>query len=318
MSEVSDISCPYCHSNSHTHAFSTWSFESIDYSIRNCHNCQARFLSPPPTAEVLALAYDDSYYGEGDTKFDGPVERILDGFRKKRATLLHRKLNGKGKVLDIGCGNGRFLDHMQKLGDYSIHGIEPEGLSAQRARQIESLELKIGALEKGDFSPESLDAITLFHVFEHLTEPKETMQIASEILRPGGWLFMSFPNIGSWQAKVFKGNWLHLDPPRHLFLFRRQDFKTQMLELGFEIVEERHFSLEYNPFGFCQSLLNKMTGQRDLLYESMKGDDSINPTTIFWHRLLTMCTVPLAIALDALASLFKSSATVFFILRKTS
>ena len=80
-------------------------------------------------------------------------------------------------------------------------------------------------LEKNDFAPQSFDAVTLIHVFEHLPDPRQTLEIISEILKKDGILMMSFPNIDSFQSRIFKGKWLHIDPPRHLFFFSPKDFK---------------------------------------------------------------------------------------------
>ena len=61
-------------------------------------------------------AYSSEYYGEGEEKFNGGVERILDHFRKQRAVRLNHYMKKPGKVLDLGCGNGRFLSFMGQLG----------------------------------------------------------------------------------------------------------------------------------------------------------------------------------------------------------
>ena len=116
---------------------------------------------------------------------------------------------------------------MQQLG-HQIYGVEMPGGSADRAKKIEGLTLKLGHLRIHDFEPNTFDAITLHHVFEHLTEPKRYLEIICEILKPGGHLVISFPNIDSFQSRFFKGNWFHLDPPRHLFFFTPDDFKKQI------------------------------------------------------------------------------------------
>lgn len=145
------------------------------FHINQCNNCNAYFLSPPPNEELLSLAYDESYYGEGKKKFnESLIERMLDYFREKKAYLVNKHLKGTGNILDIGCGNGRFLSFVKARGNYEIFGIETKGRSAERAAKIPGINLKTGTLDNDDFESESLDAITLFHVFEHLTEPVKT------------------------------------------------------------------------------------------------------------------------------------------------
>lgn len=313
--------CIYCKSRGSIVLYPTYDISGDAFTINKCKSCKAFYLAPPPTSEQLSRAYDDSYYGSGEEKFkEGVIEKMLDYFRRKRAKTLCRFLGGQGKVLDIGCGNGKFLSFVKQQGSFGIYGIEPEGGSARRAEKIPGIHLKKGFLKKGDFAPESLDGITLFHVFEHLSEPRQTLEIISEIMKKDGILMMSFPNIDSFQSRVFKGKWLHLDPPRHLFFFSPEDFKLEMQKFGFEILREKHFSIEYNPFGFQQSLLNCIFTKREILYESLKGNKEyvkeFSKTNLLLQNLFFKVSSPLFIFSDIVESAFRKGATVEFVMRK--
>lgn len=269
----------------------------------------------------MAQAYDASYYGEGDEKFnEGIIEKILDYFRNQRARRIAKHINNKGRVLDIGCGNGRFLEQIQHHGDIESYGIEMPGGSAGRAKALLGNRLNIGSLDSNDYPNAYFDAITLFHVFEHLTEPKQYLDQIFKLLKPGGILYMSFPNINSFQAKWFKGDWLHLDPPRHLFFFTPDVFRKEMEKYGFYTLHERHFNLEYNPFGFQQSLLNKIYAKRELLYESLKGNTAYTNSYSTWNlkfqNIAFKLTAPLFILSDFFESSFGRGATVEFTLIK--
>lgn len=313
--------CLYCKKEQSIPHFKTCDIFGDKYVIRNCLNCQAFFLSPPPNSEQLAQAYDDSYYGEKEKKFSSFIENLLDFFRRRRAQMIANTLPPHAKVLDIGCGNGRFLQYVQKQkSDTQIYGIEMSGKAAKRAAQIEGLQLKVGSLAKSDFLPNTFDAITLFHVFEHLQEPVFTLQTIQQILKPDGLFVLSFPNIDSWQANVFKGKWFHLDPPRHLFFFKPKDFVAEMQKYGFQEVQQCHFSLEYNAFGAQQSLLNLLFQKRELLYEHLKGNVSYTKDygrfNLMLQNLFFKLTYPLFVGLDLLSSSFKKGATVEFVFRK--
>ncbi len=313
--------CPYCQLQNSFALYPTYDIFNDKFFINKCKSCDAFFLAPKPTSEQLARAYDESYYGSGDEKFkEGMIEKMLDYFRMKRAKTVSNYIGRKGKVLDIGCGNGKFLSFVKNEGNIEIFGIEMEGNSAKRAEKIPGIHLKKGFLEKNDFASESLDAITLFHVFEHLSEPKQTVEIISKILKKGGILMMSFPNIDSFQSRIFKGKWLHLDPPRHLFFFSPDDFKNEMKKFGFEILLEKHFSIEYNPFGFQQSLLNCIFKKREILYESLKGNKEyvkgFSKTNLFLQNLFFKLSAPFFIFSDAIESTFRKGATVEFMMRK--
>lgn len=321
--------CPYCKNTNSSVLYPTSDIFGDNFTINKCNGCNAFFLSPPPTIKQLARAYDDSYYGPGDEKFkEGLIEKMLDYFRMQRAKTIcdFVKTNAVEtrhalSVLDIGCGNGKFLSFVkQQNNNIEIYGIEPEGGSARRAEKIPGIHLKKGFLEKSDFAPRSINGITLFHVFEHLSEPRQTLEIISEILKKDGALMMSFPNIDSFQSRIFKRKWLHLDPPRHLFFFSPKDFKNEMRKFGFEVLREKHFSIEYNPFGFQQSLLNCVFKKREVLYESLKGNKEyvkeFSKANLLLQNLFFKLSSPVFILSDAVESAFRKGATVEFVMRK--
>lgn len=314
--------CGYCKQKGSIVLYDTVDTHGDAYKVNSCTHCKAIFLSPRPTAAQLARAYDDSYYGEQDDKFPPIIEKALDYFRSSRAKLVTEHADPPAKVLDIGCGNGKFLQYVLQAGDYDAYGIELPGKAAERAAAIPNLTLKQGSLEEGDFAPNSMDVITLFHVFEHLAEPMKRMQVIQKILKPGGVLIMSFPNIDSFQSSVFKGKWLHLDPPRHLFFFRPADFVAEMKNYGLHVEKTTFFSTEQNPFGMQQSILNSLTSTRELLYEDLKGNKhyvakhGYSKLNMALQKAFWLTTAPLFIVSDMLESGFKKGATVEFVLRK--
>lgn len=319
-----ESSCPYCKSQDYLIQYPTFDIFDNDYEIVKCKACQAYFLTPNPSDELLAMAYDDSYYGGGDDeeKFEGFIEKGLNYFRKQRAKKVADLAENNGRVLDIGCGNGQFLEQVREFGKIEIFGTEMEGGSAKRASKIEGLNLKIGELTKETYSKEYFDVVTMFHVFEHLNNSEEYLNIIDDILKPNRHLVLSFPNIDSWQSKFFKGKWLHLDPPRHLFFFSPKDFKLLMQKRGYKLAEENYFSIEQNPYGAIQSWLNLFHDKRELLFESLKGNTKYtkgtNKLLMKFEKLLFVGLTPLFIMVDAVASIFKKGATVEFVFQKKS
>ncbi|MFC2111424.1 methyltransferase domain-containing protein [Bacteroidota bacterium] len=227
-----------------------------------------------------------------------------------------KNLHDGSKILDIGCGNGRFLKYLLNFGNFELFGIELEGNSAKRAAQIPEINLKIGTLKNDDFPENTFDAISMFHVFEHLTEPRETLTIINKILKPGGNLTMSFPNIDSFQSKLFKGKWLHLDPPRHLFFFKPNDFIELMKLQGYKLVQTNFISLEQNPYGWVQSILNCLFSKREVLFESLKGNKQyakdISGFSLFIQKVFFVLSFPIFILFDLLESIFGKGGTVEF------
>jgi SAM-dependent methyltransferase len=282
--------------------------------------CKAHFLSPEPSEQQLSQAYDDSYYGRSIEKFGELTERALDLFRKQKAAFVARHVPDQGNILDVGCGNGRFLKNTLSFGRFNLYGIEMPGRSAERAARIPEISLKVGNLRENEFPDSFFDAVTLFHVFEHLTEPSSTLGTISRILKGGGVCVMSFPNIDSFQARIFKGKWLHLDPPRHRFYFEPDDFIEIASGFGFVVEKISFVSLEQNPYGMIQSILNCFLSKREVLFEWLKGNSEYVRDSSAASLILQACffvsTFPLFVLADVIESLFKKGATVQFVLRK--
>jgi 2-polyprenyl-3-methyl-5-hydroxy-6-metoxy-1,4-benzoquinol methylase len=313
--------CIFCGSSQFTKFCSTVDIFQNYYEIRHCNECRAYYLSPSPSGEQLAKAYDVSYYGTNETKFKaGLIERVLDGFRKQRGRKIARILPPHARVLDIGCGNGNFLEFLSTINDFELHGIERDKTAAARARLKTGMTIKTTPLEAGNYPNQYFDAITMFHVFEHLTNPAETLLIIDQILKPCGILYISFPNIDSLQALLFKGKWLHLDPPRHLLFFKPKDFIAIMKEKNFTCKKVSFISLEQNPFGVIQSLLNVVLNKREILFERLKGNTDYAPEygkfSIFIQKVFFVACFPFFAIHDVFISLFHKGATVTFIFQK--
>ncbi|MBK8477980.1 MAG: class I SAM-dependent methyltransferase [Opitutaceae bacterium] len=261
-----------------------------------------------------------SYYGQGEAKFDGLVAWFIRQCRQVKAARLAKQLTPGGVVLDVGCGDGSFLSALGGCGDFELHGLELDGLAARRARRDPRLHLHLGDLLAAGYPRERFDLVTLFHVFEHLAEPKRTLTELYEIVKPGGSVVLSFPNAGSVQAQLFNGDWLHLDPPRHLFLLDPQTAEREFRRAGFSVIGRRFFSVEQNPFGFIQSVLNLVLADRDVLYERLKGNEGYAPRHGRWSLWLQKAVAGVllgpAIVVDAVESAFGRGATVEYFLRK--
>ena len=154
-----------------------------------------------------------------------------------------------GKILDIGCGNGWYLEQMKKRG-WQPFGYE---LDADYALQL-SAQLKISVLS-GEYSltgyPGYFDLITFNFSFEHLLHPQRIFGLASKALKKGGRMFVSVPNIESGEARLFGDKWFHLDPPRHISFYNQQLLSNLFLKNGFEEIKIKNLAI---PTGFAGSI----------------------------------------------------------------
>ncbi|HRY33464.1 MAG TPA: class I SAM-dependent methyltransferase [Bacteroidales bacterium] len=316
--------CGYCHeTNVASHCYFTEDQYGTTYRVVFHESCGAFSLFPRPDEQALQKAYDDSYYGSSEKKFTFPlVERVIEWFREGRARKLAKWLNEGDRVLDLGCGNGHFLKALLKRKPIRAHGIELAGKAAARAAQIPGIILKTTKLQINDFPEKSIKAVCMFHVYEHLPEPLETLEIIDHILQEEGILMISFPNADSIQSRLFKGRWLHLDPPRHLSLVKPSAFKKMMREKGYRLLNESYASMEQNPYGMIQSILNLICPKRDLLFESLKGNKAYRESYPAWkltlQRLFFIVSFPLFGLTNLTAAILKRGATVEFIFIRTT
>ncbi|UCG49099.1 MAG: class I SAM-dependent methyltransferase [Phycisphaerales bacterium] len=312
--------CTFCGGEGGARLYRTKSIFGDEFGLRRCVDCRAVFLVPRPSAAQLEQAYEEGYYGGGRTKFGPWVEKVLGYFRSSRCRKVARLVSRPANILDVGCGSGEFAKCLVERG-YRVCGTELPGKAAERAAQIAGLTLKVGPLREGDFGRDYFDAVCMWHVLEHLAEPKKTLDIIGRILKPGGYVFISLPNIGSLQSRLFRGKWLHLDPPRHLFFLGRGDLVAEMGKLGFAPARESHLSIEQNVFGFQQSILNCLCGRRDMLFEALKGNveyaGDYPRWKIFLQKGFWVATFGLFVGAAVLEAALRMGGTVEFVFRKT-
>lgn len=312
--------CVYCKSDNYKIKYTITDIFQDNYDLVECENCKTSFLNPFPTSVQLERAYSDDYYGEGDEKFNPRVEKVVDFFRQQNAKKMASVFGNKGAILDVGCGNGSFLVNLSNHGNFELFGVELPGKSADRAIATQKIKIHLGELKSGLYPEHKFDAISFIHVFEHLANPKEILEIVSEIIKPGGLLLIEFPNIDSFQAGFFKQNWFHLDPPRHLNFFKPKPFVAELKKFGFNCIHESYQSTQFSPYGVQQSFLNSIGLKRDLLYEYLKSNKvytkSSSKFSLFLQKLFYWFTFPIFIMSDILFSIFKKGGTVKFVFKK--
>ncbi|NJM05091.1 class I SAM-dependent methyltransferase [Candidatus Gracilibacteria bacterium] len=159
-----------------------------------------------------------------------------------RCGTIHRATgHTPGRILDVGCATGIFLDGMRRLG-WQVQGIEPTHSAAQYARTRFALDVFEGRLEDAQLPSGSFDAITLWDVLEHVHEPRPILAELARLLRPGGLLVLSLPNPDSLEAAFFGPHWLGWDLPRHLNLFRPLQLRHHLAQHGMPVAKIRSFT----------------------------------------------------------------------------
>lgn len=157
------------------------------------------------------------------------------------AMVMWLEASRRGRLLDVGCGNGQFLATMRELG-WEVKGVEPDRTAAGIAQERFGLDVTCGSLSEAGLAENTFDAVTLSHVIEHLANPKCVLSECQRLLRKSGRLVLVTPNIDSLGHRWFRKPWLGLDPPRHLFLFSPQTLRLCAEGAGLRVVELRTLS----------------------------------------------------------------------------
>jgi len=246
-------SCKICGSNNYSFFGYLRSWRLV-----KCDKCGFYYVNPRPTIEDMASYYKKDYYHKTETLENKIKELNGDGvqsvWNKGSIPLFEdistriKSIKPKGRILDIGCGYGFFLNVMKKNG-YSTIGVEPNSLAADYAKKINGLEVFNGTLEEASFASYFFDIITMNGVLEHLFEPEKTLLECKRILKNGGLCVVSCPNAGFglpfvYLYKIFFGDNIPVDKlklsmfdaPNHLSFFTSRSIKALFKKVGYEIL----------------------------------------------------------------------------------
>lgn len=245
--------CPLCGSPRHR----TLSLRGGHHLLARCQECDFVFSIVVPGPAEIHKRYQSGYYqswGLHDPAFE-PVlrEMKLHTFRGHMTRVA--RLMPSGAVLDVGCATGFFLEMAEEAG-WDVWGVELSEEGASRARRRFGDRVFCGSLAEAKFPSSRFDLVTLFDVIEHVADPRGLVDEVSRILRPGGLLLLTTPDIGSLSARLMGKYWIHFTENEHLCFFDRQRIKRFMRDHGFslELVTSavKVFNLKYVAFQFQQ------------------------------------------------------------------
>lgn len=242
--------------------------EPADFQVRRCRRCDHHFTVPVLGPDEIGAYYAEAYYGNKNKRFNPLMEGLVAWFAARRAVALGRYAK-VGKVLDIGCGRGLTLAALRDMG-WQTRGCEFSQTAATRAKELLNLDVDHGGFDSNNYADGEFDAVILWHVYEHLADAGEAMKTFQRIIKPGGILVIAVPNFDSLQAQATRYGWFHLDMPRHYSHFGAPWLREHLPKGGFRVLGENHASLEQNPYGWIQSILNCLGLQRNLLYDILR------------------------------------------------
>jgi SAM-dependent methyltransferase len=236
------LQCPVCKSTAIRNVLSVkdHTVSGQAFSIAECGNCTLRFTQDVPSAASIAPYYKSEDYISHSNTSKGFVNRLYK-FVRTRTMIRKRKLverhTGlkKGRLLDVGSGVGTFVNEMKRNG-WQVTGLEPDRDARSAASQLYQLELGDTA-ELYSLGPASFDAITLWHVLEHVHDLSGYVLQLKKVLDQNGKLFIAVPNYTSADARSYGKYWAAYDVPRHLYHFSPVSMKTLMEKHGLKLLQ---------------------------------------------------------------------------------
>jgi SAM-dependent methyltransferase len=237
--------CLVCGNDQFTKLYSCTDFVATHetFDVVTCNKCSFVFTNPRPNADSIGPYYQsDKYVSHAGAKdklgFIYKIYDIVRNFSIQSKLQLIKSYNPSGKLMDLGCGLGYFLDGTIKDKTFEAVGadISEEAISYVKTKfGYEVLhESKLDSLPHNHF-----DVITQWHVLEHVHLLNERMIQLHNLLKKDGTLFIAVPNSNSWDAKHYKVYWDGFDVPRHLYHFNTQSFTQLMEKHGFKVISKK-------------------------------------------------------------------------------
>lgn len=259
------------------------------WTLKRCPDCGLVWLDPPPTKQELAAAYHNYYTHQVIPDAPSFAQRLYRqllsltpiGRDRRRLSLMYLDQVPPGRLLDIGCGNGQRLLPLRERG-WDVTGQEVDQAAAMIGREQFGLRIVNDPVERltGPY-----DAVVLNHVIEHVPAPIPMLQQCHRLLRRGGMLVVTTPNINSYGYRKFGAHWSPLDPPRHLYLFTPSTLSLAAKLAGFKAPDvsttsaravgialrggaTRSQALWFQLDAYCRARLRPFTGEECVLQAS--------------------------------------------------
>lgn len=232
--------CPVCNAADIAPGLSAkdYTVSSEIFQIFRCNHCTAMFTQDVPDQQNIGSYYASENYISHSNTQTGFINKLYHRIRKrtlaaKRNLIKNETGKSQGNLLDIGCGTGAFLNEMSS-GGWKITGLEPDETARKNAQQLFGIEPqspeKLFSLEK-----ETYDAITMWHVLEHVHQLQEYILQIKTLLTQNGRAFIALPNYTSYDAQNYKECWAAYDVPRHLYHFSPESMEMLVKKHGMEV-----------------------------------------------------------------------------------
>jgi len=225
------VSCAIC-GNKHSHRL----YRNQSLWVR-CNDCGLVYQNPQPLQHELLDRYDEEYFRyevENETTFFELMKKSLSDIDFEG---LESSLGEARAFLDIGCATGMLIEWVKRRG-WTEKGVEVCQPAAEYGRNTREVDIFAGVLEHAGLESESFDIVHCSHLIEHLNNPSGFLIEVRRVLKHGGHLIVTTPNIAGFQSRLFRESWRSLIPD-HLYLFSVRTLTKLLRQSGFETVRHK-------------------------------------------------------------------------------
>ena len=233
-------SCPACNTISQSHYLNSCDFLQTheDFSMVKCQACGVVYTNPRVCENSIGQYYAPDYTSYAPSK-DNKSKRSVKSLAKLIYHDEHQKIaslllkNNVRSVLEVGPGNGGLIKYLHENG-FEVTGVELDDVCVERIKAM-GIACYKGTLESVKDQLLKYDAVIMCQVLEHVYHPVNSLKIIHSILSDNGILYLSIPNIGSYEARLFGKYWRGLDLPRHITHFSPVTISRLLNDSGYSI-----------------------------------------------------------------------------------
>jgi SAM-dependent methyltransferase len=215
-----------------------------DFRIVRCGQCGLLYTNPRRRENEIANIYSEEYFLSQNPSILGydDYSTHADGLRQVFADhldIIERFARPPASILDIGCAYGYFCELAAKRG-WNTEGVEVSAHAAQRARELAKVPVHTGTLAEVALAPASFDVAAMWDVLEHSFDPSGELAAVNRILKPGGYLFLTLPDAGSFIARLLGPYWFgYKKAAEHNYFFSKRTLGRLLARAGFEMLANR-------------------------------------------------------------------------------
>ena len=229
-----------------------------NFSLVQCENCSLVYTQNRPLLEKIGDYYKSEDYVSHSSTKKGVVNRVYNVVRNytlgKKVKLI-RSLTSGTHLLDIGAGTGHFLKRAKDEG-FTVLGLEPDPDARKVAKELNDVELlPLESLK--ELGASRFDAITMWHVLEHVYDLNEELETILSSLKEGGVFVVAVPNYTSFDASYYKEFWAAYDVPRHLYHFEPKTITNLVESKGLKF--EKMLPMKFDSY-YVSMLSEKYKG----------------------------------------------------------